>query len=497
MNVLNLHEGSADTTTEYFKQNILNTLGYFKRSFYMGSERLEPSAGLTLEEIVKGLLLRWKQSKEYQDATLISRYLRNDNAINAKQRSVPGDQGVPVPSQILANTKLPHPFLSQIASQKSNALLANGFTVNTGNKEYNEFLEEHYFNSEAEDTFAELVFNAISYGTSWLLEYYTPEGELNSLVVTPTNGVPIYNSNTKYQLDGFIRFYNVSTFDAKGGSKERLHVEYYCKQGVYILESENENVEGLTLKEIRPHFYLRNDSEVKDALWNDFPILEYRYSLKDATLFDKIKPLIDEYDEILSAIGDNIKDVPNSIKIVKGYSGTNPEEFVDHVAKYRVIFIAPEGDVSSLNTPVQVSEIEIYLTRLRKDIFEAANAIDIQTDQLGDVSGTALKFRFRAFLDDVNAIEQRLQKLLKQHLKFVVEDAALQGVKMDLLKNIPKFTFGVASLINEHETIENLVNSSQMISRETLLENHPYVKDVQLELSRLKKDPPVEKPTDE
>lgn len=41
-------------------------------------------------------------------------------------------------------------------------------------------------------------------------------------------------------------------------------------------------------------------------------------------------------------------------------------------------------------------------------------------------------------------------------------------------------------LINESESIENCVKSAGMLSNETVIEQHPWVNDVELELSRLR-----------
>lgn len=48
--------------------------------------------------------------------------------------------------------------------------------------------------------------------------------------------------------------------------------------------------------------------------------------------------------------------------------------------------------------------------------------------------------------------------------------------------------FNKDQLLNSSEIIQDLANSYGMLSKETILSKHPFVKDVQLELKRLAKE---------
>jgi hypothetical protein len=50
------------------------------------------------------------------------------------------------------------------------------------------------------------------------------------------------------------------------------------------------------------------------------------------------------------------------------------------------------------------------------------------------------------------------------------------------------FTFNKSAIFNEKEKIDELVASEGMLSKQTILENHPLVNDVQEELQRLESE---------
>ena len=65
------------------------------------------------------------------------------------------------------------------------------------------------------------------------------------------------------------------------------------------------------------------------------------------------------------------------------------------------------------------------------------------------------------------------------------------GVAMRLKKvegGAVEFVFNRDILINEAEAIEDCRNSEGVISRETIVANHPWTKDTKEELARLKKE---------
>ena len=69
-------------------------------------------------------------------------------------------------------------------------------------------------------------------------------------------------------------------------------------------------------------------------------------------------------------------------------------------------------------------------------------------------------------------------------MPFKIEDYNLGNFSNEKVE----VTFNKDQLLNSSEVIQDLANSFEMLSRETILSRHPYVKDVEEELKRLSKE---------
>ena len=80
----------------------------------------------------------------------------------------------------------------------------------------------------------------------------------------------------------------------------------------------------------------RRSREDKDCYW-EVPAFPSWYK--------EVMRKWDAYDKINSEIANNIIDIPNSIKVISNYDGTDKEEFVANMNKLRTIFVSDGGDV--------------------------------------------------------------------------------------------------------------------------------------------------------
>jgi hypothetical protein len=83
-------------------------------------------------------------------------------------------------------------------------------------------------------------------------------------------------------------------------------------------------------------------------------------------------------------------------------------------------------------------------------------------------------------------MSQQYKYSLRQLQWFINEDLKSKGVQFD--DSSSNFLFNTAVIINETETINNLAISKDMISEKSLLEHHPWVKNVEQEIQEIEKD---------
>ena len=88
---------------------------------------------------------------------------------------------------------------------------------------------------------------------------------------------------------------------------------------------------------------------------------------------------------------------------------------------------------------------------------------------------------------DANGMETLFQSSLNKVLWFVNNHLNNTGAG-NFEKEKVEIIFNKDILINEAKTIENCAKSVGIISEETIISQHPWVKDIKAELERMKKE---------
>ena len=142
--------------------------------------------------------------------------------------------------------------------------------------------------------------------------------------------------------------------------------------------------------------------------------------------------------------------------------------------------------MSVLNTPLDTTAIDAHLNRLRRDIYDAGNGVDMQDENLGNASGVALKFRYAGLDSDAMDMATEFVAAMEDLVWFIRTDMAAKGMG-DYTNTKFDIVFNTDIIINEAETITAAKNSVGVISDETIVANHPWVTDAVEEMNKLKK----------
>jgi SPP1 family phage portal protein len=467
--------------------------------------------GTPSETFLRTTISNWECSEYRKHILDAERYFRNINDVLNKKREVVLTDGCIGDSPILSNAKISHPYVRKLVRQKVSFLFASPFEIKAvANDDFTTVLSNNYFDDNLRKTIKSAVTHAINEGICFLLPYYNDSGALAFKRISAKNAIPFWADEEHTKLNAFIHFYDISTVDSSSENLTTIKtqkfirkIEYFTPEGVWYYQINELNQfepdpDAAGNDEMNFHFYqgmkalsdtgvpLTNEDgtpiiDMVGKSWDKVPIIAFKYNEDELPVLSEIKSMVDDYDGITSAISDNIHDVPDSIKIVKGYSGTDPNTFVRNVATYRVIFLDPEGAVDNLTSDIHIADTDLHLDRLRKDIFEAGDGIDIQTDQLGDVSGAALKYRFSPLSEDVNDLAEETKSAIQQLVYYICYDLKLRK-SQDYFKEVIEIKFPQVAIMNEAETVDNISKSMNIVSRQTLLAHHPYVTNVEEEL---------------
>ena len=88
---------------------------------------------------------------------------------------------------------------------------------------------------------------------------------------------------------------------------------------------------------------------------------------------------------------------------------------------------------------------------------------------------------------DANGMETEYQAAMQELVWFVNQYLSMKG-EGDFSDEEVTFVFNRDIMVNEGEIITNVSNSRDILSRETLVEQHPYVTDAKAEMARIEKE---------
>ncbi len=405
-------------------------------------------------------------------------YYTSKNEINKKQRMVTGIDAEGRPynkvSQTLSNTKLIHNFYRKLVNQKVSYVLGRPFTLHhniSGNREYIDKLSraiKPYLNDVLFSEIQQAAADAIIGGCGFIYCYYDTDHKLRFDRIDPKQIIPVWKDGKHKVLDSVIHKYSRYEFQPTKNMVEIKCVDYYTKSGRTKYEYD---INGKLIEKDKLTAYV-NINGVKGG-WDRIPWTWFKYSPDDECLLTNIKSLIDEYDQIQSSVSDMIKDSPNAYMVIKGYSAGSVEEFQRNATEYRKLFVQADGGVDSLETPLQVDQIKLQWEQLRKDVFEFGQGVDTINTDLRDTSGVALRHIYSDLDMDCSKWSTLLKQSVQNILYFVFADV-LFNTGEDYIDANFDIIFNTDIVVNESETVTNLMNSKDILPMKTLIAQSPF-----------------------
>lgn len=461
------------------------------------------SAGSDQIAFIQAMITEFEDSAAYKFMSVAQRYYENDPDIKDKRRKVIAkdmeNNAVLKESKVLSNNKLQHNFMKKLTRQKIGYMLGKPFTltaVKADDQDAKAFFDaaRDYLNMAFFKFIKNVGRDSIVKGIAWVQVYYNEAGRLKFRRCAPEEIIPLWADADHTILDAVIRKYTVTQY--KGGDKKTVkHVEYYTREGVhyYVYDDTghlvlNPDVSGNP----SGHFRIKPEEETEetkatDVNWSEIPFIPFKYDPDEQSLLSRIKTLIDDYDAKTSGISDSIDDHPNSVTVVKNYDGASKEEFVQNKNEYRTIFVQGDGDARSLETPLNIGDLDKHLERLRQDIYEFGQGVNTADKDIRDTSGVALRFIYADLdmdcVDWGGEVKWSLMKLL-----WFVQQDIMSKTGDDFTKVYYDIVFNTDVIINESETILNCMNSAGHVSSRTIAANHPWTLDADKEMQALRQE---------
>ena len=215
--------------------------------------------------------------------------------------------------------------------------------------------------------------------------------------------------------------------------------------------------------------------------FGEVPFSIFNLNADNASIFDRIIPLQDAYNSLLSDEVNDFQAFVDAYMVMKNITADAKD--LAAMKESRTILIDGDSDVSYLTKSINDTQIENLLENLNKSIHTISNSPDFSSEEFnsGVSSGIALQFKLVGFNNIASNIQARMEKALGKRIDFM--NAILRLVDTDDMDIEISFTHNLPSSITDTVNAVNALRG--LVSDETLLAQIPFIDDVQTELDKI------------
>jgi SPP1 family phage portal protein len=451
---------------------------------------------MTEKQFLEKEIQKFKNSDKRKVMIQGESYYSGDHDILSRKRTVIGADGSAVEVTNLPNNKVVDNQYAKLVDQKVNYLLGKPFTIETDNEEYGKILKQ-IFNNRFHRTFKNLGENSLNNGIAWLHPHYNEVGELCFKKFESYEILPFWKDAEHTDLECAVRIYQVEGYE--GVTEVTIDkIEVYDTNGIHRFVMSGSNLIP-DVENPSSAYIVQVDDKDSETGWNwtKIPLIAFKYNNKEIPLINMVKSLQDGINVILSDFQNNMQeDARNTILVLQNYDGENLGEFRQNLATYGAVKVktvdGAAGDLKTLTVEVNSENYKSILEIFKKALIENGRGYDAKDDRM---SGNPNQMNIQSMYSDIdldaNGIETEYQAALEELLWFINIHLANSG-KGDFETETVRFILNRDILINESESITNCKDSVGILSNETIVGQHPWIKDPQEELKRIEEEKKTE-----
>lgn len=202
--------------------------------------------------------------------------------------------------------------------------------------------------------------------------------------------------------------------------------------------------------------------------------------------FEMVTGLTDAYNLLLSGAMDDMQSVANAFLALYGMQGTTQDD-IDEANRTRILSLAEGGRAEFVVKNLNHEALARLEQNLRRSILQLSMTPDLSDEAFaGTASGVALQYKLWGIEQVRSAKERSFTDGLYRLLAALSGGLSLLGGPVDLTagraafyKNLPQ---------NHTELAQTLLSLSPVLSQRTILEQLPWVTDVDGELERKRRE---------
>ena len=397
-------------------------------------------------QFVRTVIEDHKGSDLYIDGDISDRYARQENveAINREKlyRDIAG--------RLVKNNWTPcHRMRSKLfgvlATQENSFLLGNGLTLEK--QKNKEKLGKDFDTKLLQAGYAALT-QTVSY-LFWNLDHIEMFKNLEF--------APLMDETTS-SLRAGVRWWQIT---AGKPLRATLYEEDGYTEYVWNLNKDGQiNPNGEILQEKRGYqitYKVQPNEEVQitnQQNYPAFPIVPLWSNTQHINQFMGIKPTIDAIDELTNALNDDLTET-QLYWLIQGADGMDKSDLaqlLNDIREQKIINPAEGQNVQPYTVNIPVNERQAEISRLKRQVYEDFQGLDIDEIKGGAVTATQIKAAYEPLNHKADDYEMCVIECLNNLFKLI---PGLEGEEP---------TFSRSLMVNQSESIQSLIQAAQFLS---------------------------------
>ena len=345
--------------------------------------------------------------------------------------------------------------------------IGNEPTIALDDDKQNEQLNDWLNINSFQDKLNEVSKEVDIVGKWYMYLYQNEQSETKVATISPDDGVMVYDDTIEQKPLAFIRMWK--SYD----NEQCAEVSFADKIISY-------NTDNEIVIEERPNLY------------HQVPAVEFYANEERASLFEPVKTLCAELDEVMSSKANQVAYFDNAYLKILGLDLTDPEtgEVNFNIANDRMLYSpdpeAANADVGFVEKPDGDTQQEHLIERLTDMIFQTSMISNLNDKVFsGNSSGVALEYKLLPMKNLALNKERKFTQQLRQLLSIVLGiGTVVGGSSLDCVKDL-SFTFTRNIPTNVDSEADAAQKLTGIVSQETQLAQLSFVKDPKKEIKQM------------
>ena len=408
------------------------------------------------EKVIKWIIEKHKEEKDR--ISNLREYYNNNNSVIMNREYK--DLNKPT-------NKLAHPFASYITNMAVGYFLGKPVAYNSEDATLLERLNEIFkYNDEADNNTTLAKYSSIGGYSVELL--YVDEDAMPRFIALPGDEVAIVYDNTlEENILCAVRYFEE---EIPGEGRTKTTINVYTKELIQIYELTDDEINKVN--EDVPHFF------------GDVPVSVYLNNDEMYGDFEKVKSLIDAYDQAQSDTANDFEYFTEALLVIKGVTIKDEDNNLDFKNNRVIEFAGSEGDAHYLIKDINDSALENYKNRLVEDVHKFTQIPNLTDEKFaGNVSGESMKYKLMGLENITGIKEAKFKKGLMRRIELLCNFLNISTNDVTSYTDIhPVFTRNRPQ--NETELANMVKGLYGILSDETLISRLPFIENAREEIEK-------------